>query len=315
MRAKNQQIQHLFDLEFPSYKSAMAGLVGGGENAGRLRRYVNKAESCLNEITALFDANKEEFEARVKAAERKAALKSIGTLYTIQQCAELIANEMFPEDGYEETKSLRLKYRDLCEDCILLSLREGSLRYVNVRTLADFDSARFSDSFFPLDGRVRASDLKLWNRPKVSESTTATAHVMSPLTAESDTPISDETRQVISKYTSAPSVDQNTEPFPGETIEPAPPAAPRARLKPRGGDSLTPMIWEICYDMMDAGQVIMPRYVMAELRARAEKRIWPLVGEVQGGVKFEFERGKESEIDGDTLRKRIKEWKDAITGD
>jgi hypothetical protein len=87
-----------------------------------------------------------------------------------------------------------------------------------------------------------------------------------------------------------------------------------ARTKPDGGDSLTPIIWEICYDMRDADQEIKPRHVMAELRARADKKIWPLVGVVDGGVKFEFEKGEESEIDNDALRQRIKKWKNAITG-
>ena len=88
-----------------------------------------------------------------------------------------------------------------------------------------------------------------------------------------------------------------------------------ARIKPEGGDSLTPMIWGMCYDICESGETVKPSKVMSELRARAEQGIWPLVGIVAGGVKFEYEKGEEKELSQDALRKRIDGWKEAVTGD
>lgn len=90
--------------------------------------------------------------------------------------------------------------------------------------------------------------------------------------------------------------------------------APATRIKPQGGDALTPLIWEICYDLQDAGQEIKPRHVMVELRKRAQNKVWPLVDAMSGGVRFELEKGKRALLDSEALRKRIDKWKEAITG-
>jgi hypothetical protein len=87
------------------------------------------------------------------------------------------------------------------------------------------------------------------------------------------------------------------------------------RIKPRGGDSLTPMIWDICYDLHEAGQDVKPRYVMAELRKGAEKMIWPLAGVVADGVKYEYEKGDEIELNAEQLRGRIREWRKIAIGE
>lgn len=87
------------------------------------------------------------------------------------------------------------------------------------------------------------------------------------------------------------------------------------RIKPRSGDALTPVIWDICYDLHGAGEEIKPRHVMAELRERAEKNIWPLLCVVAGGVRYEREKGEEDELCNERLRARIKEWKKAAIGE
>jgi hypothetical protein len=81
------------------------------------------------------------------------------------------------------------------------------------------------------------------------------------------------------------------------------------RIKPQGGDSLTPMIWEICYQLHDNRQEITPRPVMAELKRRASSQAHPLVGCVAGGVAYEYEKGDERELNAEQLRGRIREWK------
>lgn len=206
MKVTNQQIKHLFDLKFPSYQKALAGLSGASEDAGKLRKYIDQAEAYLHETTALFDENPAEFAAQVRAAE----LKHMGPLHTIQQCAQVVADQMLPDDGYEETKLLRLKYRDLCEERLQYDIRIGILPYLNTNTLKNFDANRFSDAFFPLDGLVRASSLQTWLKPKISEIMPATVPPMGKESAVPDAPISDETKRELAKY----GTSTNLEPAP-----------------------------------------------------------------------------------------------------
>jgi hypothetical protein len=87
------------------------------------------------------------------------------------------------------------------------------------------------------------------------------------------------------------------------------------RIKPQGGDSLTPMIWEICHDIRDGGEKPTPVPVMAQLKIRADstdpKVKGPLLCSVMGGVKYEHSSGDERELDSPKLQARINEWKKA----
>ncbi len=100
----------------------------------------------------------------------------------------------------------------------------------------------------------------------------------------------------------------------------APSALPKAipsraiRVKPNGGDSITPLIWELSSDLRDQGdERIMPRSVMAALKALAAgpNMRHPLLGVVTGGVKYERENGVEDELDIEQLRHRIRAWRHA----
>lgn len=86
------------------------------------------------------------------------------------------------------------------------------------------------------------------------------------------------------------------------------------RKIPSGGDSLTPLIWTVCYDLHEAGKNVTPRPVMTELKALASKMLHPLMGTVAGGVAYEFEKGEQRELNAEQLRKRIGEWKSAAGG-
>jgi hypothetical protein len=85
------------------------------------------------------------------------------------------------------------------------------------------------------------------------------------------------------------------------------------RLNPQGGDTLTPMIWEICYDLRDGDVKPTPMPVMAELKARADstdKKVkGVLAGSIAGGVKYEDADGDERELNANQLQSRINEWK------
>lgn len=83
------------------------------------------------------------------------------------------------------------------------------------------------------------------------------------------------------------------------------------RKTPNGGDSLTPIIWGLCYDLYGAGQRVTPRPVMAELKRMAADQTHPLLGSVAGGVVYEYERGDERELNSSQLQSRINEWKKA----
>lgn len=87
-----------------------------------------------------------------------------------------------------------------------------------------------------------------------------------------------------------------------------------SRIVPAGGDSLTPVIWGICYDLDAEGRKVTARPVMAELKRRAEAKTHPLVEGTLGGVKYEYEKGQESELDSEQLRKRIGEWRKSTGG-
>lgn len=85
--------------------------------------------------------------------------------------------------------------------------------------------------------------------------------------------------------------------------------AKRLRLEPQGGDSLTGVVWTICYGLKEAGQTVKPARVMSKLREMADRREFPLLGVTAGGIKFEYEKGDERELNAETLRGRIREWR------
>lgn len=86
----------------------------------------------------------------------------------------------------------------------------------------------------------------------------------------------------------------------------------QVRAVPSGGDSLTPLIWEICFDLRGSEKKVTARPVMAILKelASATPKQHPLVGATAGGVKFEFERGDEKELTSSALTGRIKTWRE-----
>jgi hypothetical protein len=90
---------------------------------------------------------------------------------------------------------------------------------------------------------------------------------------------------------------------------------PLPRLKPNGGDSITPIVWEVCYDLFDKGSKITALPVMSELKIRAQsndpKLKGSLVGTTAGGVKYEYGGGDERELVPEQLRARINFWKEA----
>lgn len=88
------------------------------------------------------------------------------------------------------------------------------------------------------------------------------------------------------------------------------------RVWPNGGNALTPTIWEICYDLRDAGERVTAGSVMRELQIRAQstdpKIKGPLVSSTAGGVKWETSvKGIEKELFSGALDARIKEWRKA----
>ncbi|SNS34276.1 hypothetical protein SAMN06265795_102300 [Noviherbaspirillum humi] len=89
----------------------------------------------------------------------------------------------------------------------------------------------------------------------------------------------------------------------------AKPFAPKTRIEPQGGDSLTPTIWTICYDLRDAGKKVTAGPVMAELKRMATQKIHPLTCTTAGGVKYEYEKGDEQELTAPQLDKRVQEWR------
>ncbi|HJV75184.1 MAG TPA: hypothetical protein VJ654_13245 [Noviherbaspirillum sp.] len=84
---------------------------------------------------------------------------------------------------------------------------------------------------------------------------------------------------------------------------------PRTRTEPQGGDSLTPTIWTICYNLQEAGKKVTARPVMGELKRMAAEKIHPLISTTAGGVKYEYEKGDEQELTSSQLDKRIQEWR------
>lgn len=99
---------------------------------------------------------------------------------------------------------------------------------------------------------------------------------------------------------------------PDSTAAPQKPVPPKARLEPQGGDTLTPTIWGICYDLMDEGRKISAVPVMARLIARADTAVHPLLCSVAGGVKYESADGDECELNAAALQSRINVWKKAV---
>jgi hypothetical protein len=87
------------------------------------------------------------------------------------------------------------------------------------------------------------------------------------------------------------------------------------RVKPRGGDALTRLIWEICYDLAGTEERQTPGLVMRELKIRAQsddlKRKFPLMWPTTGGVQYEDIHGDPQELSPSQLKSRIKEWKKA----
>lgn len=90
---------------------------------------------------------------------------------------------------------------------------------------------------------------------------------------------------------------------------------PSQRKRPQGGDTLTRIIWDICYDIRDAGEKPTPVPVMRKLKIRAQSAIAeerePLVASTAGGVKYEDADGEERELNTNQLQSRINEWKKA----
>ena len=100
-----------------------------------------------------------------------------------------------------------------------------------------------------------------------------------------------------------------------KVAEQLPSKLPPVRKQPNGGDTLTPVIWDICYDLREKNSKISPVPVMAQLKIRVDsndaKLRGPLVSSTAGGVKYECLKGDERELDSEQLRGRIREWKKA----
>jgi hypothetical protein len=95
---------------------------------------------------------------------------------------------------------------------------------------------------------------------------------------------------------------------------PQTPSGPKlgvGRKKPEGGDALTPLVWEVCYDLYEANQKVTPLPVMTELKGRAGTAGCPVLADVAGGVKYEDSSGNEHELNMGRLENRIREWKKA----
>lgn len=93
-----------------------------------------------------------------------------------------------------------------------------------------------------------------------------------------------------------------------ETAQISGPYAP----EPKGGDSLSPIIWRICNDLHKKKQVVRPRSVWPILKAMANTGCYPLVSITSGGIKYETGDGEELELNSDALRKRISGWRKAL---
>jgi hypothetical protein len=87
------------------------------------------------------------------------------------------------------------------------------------------------------------------------------------------------------------------------------------RKKPKAGDALTRLIWEICYDLLNASERPTPMPVMQLMKIRAQSPDpairGPLMSSTAGGVKWEDADGNERELSSSLLKARIREWKKA----
>ncbi|WP_151448695.1 hypothetical protein [Lacisediminimonas profundi] len=86
-----------------------------------------------------------------------------------------------------------------------------------------------------------------------------------------------------------------------------------SRKQPSGGDSITEIIWEVCYELQDRNLKITAMPVMKELKKRADSEDknlkGPLMSSTAGGVFYEYANGDQRELCSENLRKRIGEWK------
>ncbi|WP_426116285.1 hypothetical protein [Massilia sp. PWRC2] len=93
--------------------------------------------------------------------------------------------------------------------------------------------------------------------------------------------------------------------------------SPAKRKEPAGGDTLTALIWSVCYDLAEAGQRASPVPVMAELKVRASdpdaRRKGSLLSAVAGGVKWEDASGEQKELTMPQLEARVGEWRKAVS--
>lgn len=83
------------------------------------------------------------------------------------------------------------------------------------------------------------------------------------------------------------------------------------RKVPSGGDSLTRLIWSICYDLHEMGSNPTAGPVMAQLKQRISMPGSPVVGDIAGGVQYENGSGNQVELSQEALRARIREWRKA----
>ncbi|MFZ6750096.1 hypothetical protein [Undibacterium sp. Ren11W] len=87
-------------------------------------------------------------------------------------------------------------------------------------------------------------------------------------------------------------------------------------IVPKGGDTLTPLVWKICNDLYNDGTRHTTVPVMRKLKILADsdnkEAKYPLLSSIAGGVKYDDGLGDEQELNAKQLRERIKEWKKGV---
>lgn len=91
-------------------------------------------------------------------------------------------------------------------------------------------------------------------------------------------------------------------------------SAPFMRKEPSGGDSLTPIVWQICYDLYEQQKRQTAVPVMKELKRLANSDDPNVKGDfliksTKDGVEYSLLNGKTTLLNGKQLAERIGKWK------
>lgn len=234
---------------------------------------------------------------------------ALGKVLPFVECHAFIAGRLYPDDGYAATAEQRKKCSEAYIPIFQGAVTLGYLPMINPHTKVKFDPARLVPEHFQ-NGLIMINLLSVFLR-KEDQSYIDQLRKKNPETYRVSQTLSPIMPIRGGGYPTPP-------PAPNAALElsiltdrvqMAPARSKPKRLSSDVGEFLTPVIWNICYDMREAGQKPKPATVIAKLRKLADRLVRPLVGSVARGVKFELEGGEESEVNNDAVRKRISGWR------